>query len=82
MAERDTTETIQRSPMERFARSYSEALLHTRTEIQVQPAGSNRRYNVEVIGVHDASRMVIVSAPANADRSLIAVHQGQIVTCR
>jgi hypothetical protein len=82
MAKREGAGTIQRSPMERFAKSYSEALLHTRTEIQLQPAGSNRRYNVEVIGVHDATRMVIVSAPANADRSLIAVHQDQIVTCR
>jgi hypothetical protein len=31
MAERDGSETIKRSPMERFAKAYSEALLHTRT---------------------------------------------------
>jgi hypothetical protein len=74
--------SFQRSPMERFAKAYGEALLHTRTELQLQPAGSERRFTVEVIGVQQAARMVIVSAPTNTDRSLIAVHQGQIVTCR
>jgi len=73
---------LQRTPMERFARAHAEALLRARTELQMQPAGSATRYTVELIGVDQASRMAIVSAPRGVDRSLMAVHQGQIVICR
>jgi len=82
MADPFASPELQRTPMERFARAHSEGLLRARTELQMQPAGSASRYTVELIGVDSGSRMIIVSAPRGPDRSLMAVHQGQIVICR
>lgn len=82
MATRDTSEAIQRSPMERFARAYSDAVRRQRAELQVQAVGSDRRFTVEVLGMQGSRRTILVSAPANVDKSLIAVRQGQILTCR
>ncbi len=82
MADPFAPSELQRTPMERFAKAHTEGLLRARTELQIQPAGSATRYTVELIGVDATSRMAIVSAPRGADRSLMAVHQGQIVVCR
>lgn len=78
----DPFDAIQRAPIEDLVRSYVEALLSQRTSIQVQTVGSDRRYTVEVIGVHQEANVVIVSAPTNPDKSLIAVHQDQVLICR
>ncbi|MEY4761961.1 MAG: hypothetical protein RLZZ200_1817 [Pseudomonadota bacterium] len=82
MADVFNSADLQRTPMERFAKAHAESILRVRTELQIQPAGSASRYTVELIGVDAGTRMVIVSAPRGADRSLMAVHQGQIVICR
>ena len=82
MGLRDGTDAVQRSPMERFARAYSDAVRRQRAELQVQVVGSERRFTVEVLGMQGSRRTILVSAPANIDKSLIAVRQGQILTCR
>ncbi len=68
--------------MERFARAYSQVARRSRVELQVSAGDSERRYTVQLLGVMQADRNLLLSAPANADRSLIAVHQGQAMTCR
>jgi hypothetical protein len=68
--------------MERFARAYADAHRRRRAELQVQPAGSERHFSVELLGLQSGGKMIIVTAPANADRSLIAVRPGHALTCR
>jgi len=68
--------------MERFARAYSHLARRSRIELQVSPGDSERRYPVQLLGVMQSDRNLLLAAPANADRSLIAVHQGQVMTCR
>lgn len=79
---RDETESIQRSPMERFARSCADQLRRRRAEMQVQPIGSERKFTVEMFGLLSTGRMIAVSAPANPDRSLVAVMPGGLLRCR
>jgi len=74
--------TIQRSPMERFARSYADLARRARFEMQVSPGDSERRFPVDLLGVLRAPRNLLISAPANRDNSLIAVTKGQAMTCR
>ena len=71
-----------RPPLARFARAYGEQLKRLRVELQVAPAGSEQRFHVGLLGVLQSGRNLLVSAPANLDKSLIAVRQGQVMTCR
>lgn len=74
--------TIQRSPMERFARAYGDLPHRSRFELQVSPGDSDRRFPVELLGAMRSPRHLLISAPANRDNSLIAVTKGQAMTCR
>ncbi|MFO1399930.1 MAG: PilZ domain-containing protein [Steroidobacteraceae bacterium] len=72
----------QRSPMERFARDYGDLPARSRFELQVSPGDSERRFAVDLLGVSRTPRYLLISAPANPDKSLIAVTKGQAMTCR
>ena len=71
-----------RPPLARFARSYGDLVRRSRIELQVTPAGSEQRFNVNLMGVLQSGRNMLVSAPANPDKSLIAVRQSQVMTCQ
>jgi hypothetical protein len=79
---RDETPSMQRSPMERFARDCADQLRRRRAELMVQPVGSERKFTVEMFGLLLTGRTIAVSAPANADRSLVAVMPGALLRCR
>src|SRR5262245_53006322 len=79
---RNETPAMQASPMEKFARASAVALRRRRAELQVAPLNSERKWTVELFGQLSAGRLIAVSAPANPDRSLVAVMPGQILRCR
>lgn len=68
--------------MERFARDYGDLPARSRFELQVSPGDSERRFAVDLLGVVRSPRHLVISAPANPDKSLIAVAKGQAMTCR
>ena len=68
--------------MERFARAYVDLARRSRVLLQVSATDSERRFSVELLGVMTAGRNLLISAPATPDKSLIAVRQGQVLTCR
>jgi hypothetical protein len=69
-------------PWARFARSYGDLVQRSRIGLQVSPTGSEQRYTVNLMGVLQSGRTMLVSAPANPDKSLIAVRQGQVMACQ
>ncbi len=71
-----------RSPLERLARSYGDMSRRARLVLSVTPGASQRSFDVSLLGVLRARRCLLISAPANADRSLIAITRDSTVSCR
>ncbi len=67
--------------LEAFARSYGGTQERSRFSINITPQGSDRSFPVTVLGVLPIKRELIVSAPVNAEGSLIAVYQGLSLRC-
>jgi hypothetical protein len=70
------------SVLDRFAREYGDAATRSRYGLTVSSGESTKSYSVTALGVARDRRFLIVSAPENEERKLIAVVKGQALTCR
>ena len=68
--------------LEVFARDFGDAHARSRINLLISPGESAKAFPVAVLGVLNARRYLIVSAPTTIDGSLIAVFKGQSLSCR
>jgi hypothetical protein len=70
-----------RSPLDRLARSYGDMNRRARLVLSLTPAASRRSFDVAILGMVRERRGLLISAPANPDKSLIAITRDSTVTC-
>jgi hypothetical protein len=71
-----------RPPLERLARSYGDMSRRARLVLSLTLGASRRSFDVSLLGLLRERRCLLISAPANADKSLIAVARDSTVSCR
>lgn len=68
--------------LERFARDYGDASARLRYGLRVSIGDGDKSFTVNALGLVRERRCLIVTAPENEHRELIAVVKGQSLTCR
>ncbi len=68
--------------LDRFAREYGDASERQRYGLLVSIGDAEKAYLVQALGLARERRSLIVTAPENDSRELIAVMKGQTLTCR
>jgi Flagellar protein YcgR len=71
-----------RPPLERLARAYGDMSRRARLVLSLTPGTSRRSFDVSLLGMLRERRCLLISAPANADKSLIAITRDSTVSCR
>lgn len=72
----------QGSPLQRLAAASSDMHRRARRVLTVTPANSQRSFDVSLLGVLSVRRCLLISAPATADGSLIAISRDSTLACR
>jgi c-di-GMP-binding flagellar brake protein YcgR len=81
---REPSLTLSRSArtLDRFAREYGDARERSRYGLRISIGDSGKFYSVTALGSVRDQGYLIVTAPENENRELIAVLKGQTLTCR
>ena len=74
--------TSHRAALESLMRDYADIGARSRIGLRITPGESTDGYTVNVIGVIRAKRILVLAAPVTEDGALVAVMNGQILTCR
>ena len=68
--------------LEELMLDYADIGARSRIGLRITPGESSAGYTVSAIGVIRAKRILLLTAPVTDDGALVAVHNGQILTCR
>lgn len=68
--------------LELLTRDYADISARSRIGLRITPNDGKDSYTVNVIGVIRAKRILVLTAPVTEDGALVAVHNGQTLTCR
>ncbi len=63
-------------------RDYADIGARSRIGVRITPADITDTYTVSVIGVIRTKRILLLTAPVTGDGALVAIHSGQLLTCR
>jgi len=72
----------QRAALEQMTRDYADIGARSRIGLRITFGENKDAYTVSVIGVIRAKSILVLTAPVNRDGALVAVHNGQALTCR
>jgi PilZ domain len=75
------TKEPDRPPLDRLARSYADMNRRARLVLSLTPGTSHRAFSVSILGMVRERRCLLISAPANSDKSLIALTRDSTVSC-
>ncbi len=71
-----------RVALEHLMRDYADIGARSRIGLRITPGESTDTYTVSAIGVIRPKRILVLTAPVTDDGALVAVHSGQLLTCR
>jgi c-di-GMP-binding flagellar brake protein YcgR len=78
----DSMPDSHRAALELLTRDYADISTRSRIGLRITPGESKDSYTVSTIGVIRAKRILVLTAPVTDDGALVAVHNGQTLTCR
>lgn len=68
--------------LDALVKDYADIGARSRVGLRITPSELKDSYTVSVIGVIRPKRLLVLTAPVTDDGALVAVHNGQILTCR
>jgi hypothetical protein len=68
--------------LDALMRDYADIGARSRIGVRITPAEMSETYSVSVIGVIRSKRILLLTAPLTEEGALVAVHSGQLLTCR
>jgi c-di-GMP-binding flagellar brake protein YcgR len=71
-----------RSALDALMREYADIGARSRTGLLLTPGEGKENYTVSAVGVIRAKGILVVTAPLTAEGALVAVMNGQVLTCR
>jgi c-di-GMP-binding flagellar brake protein YcgR len=71
-----------RAAIEQLIRDYADIGARSRIGLRITLGENKDAYSVSVIGVIRAKRVLVLTAPVTDNGALVAVHNGQTLTCR